>query len=87
MDSGKEILFEERRIQRSNEVRIQFVTPDYFNVLDDEGNLKYVGSVGDKFDCTCQSFMQGNNTKYSTTHSEVFKCKHLLKALMIRYGS
>ena len=83
MDLGKQYIFEERRKERSKEVRIQFVTPDCFNVVDDEGNLKYVGSLN-PLDCTCQSFMQLNHNRYETTHPEPAKCKHIFRALEIR---
>ena len=80
MDIGKEQIFEERRVVRSKEVRIQFVTPDYFNVLDEEGSLKYVGSIGKDLYCTCMSYMQHDKDFYSSTHSEVFRCKHIMAA-------
>ena len=83
MDCGKEMIFEERRILRSKEVKIQFVTPDCFNVVDEEGNLKYVGKLN-PFECTCPNFFHSNNNRYETTHAEPLKCKHIFKALEIR---
>ena len=83
MDLGKEQIFAERREQRSKDVRIQFVTPDCFNVVDEEGNLKYVGSIN-PLDCTCMSYYQHNQERYTSTHAEVFECKHILAAKRIR---
>lgn len=79
MDAGKELIFEERRKVRSKEVRIQFVTPTHFNIVDEEGSLKYVGSLN-PLDCTCMSFYQHNQERYTSTHAEIFKCKHIMKA-------
>jgi len=83
MDQGKELIFEERRKVRSKEVKIQFVTPIDFNVVDEEGNLKYVGKI-DPPECTCPSFFHSNNNRYETTHAEPLRCKHLYKAIEIR---
>ena len=83
MDCGKEMLFEERRKLRSKEVKIQFVTPDCFNVVDEEGNLKYVGKIS-PLECTCPSFFHSNNNRYETTHAEPLRCKHIMAAERIR---
>lgn len=79
MDAGKETIFEERRKARADTVKIQFVTPTQFNVVDDDGNLKYVGCV-DPVDCTCHSFINMNTPTYEKTHPEPAKCKHIYKA-------
>lgn len=79
MDSGKETIFDERRKARIDKVKIVFVDPTHFNVVDDEGNLKYVGSV-DPVDCTCHSFINLNTEQYEKAHPEPAKCKHIYKA-------
>ena len=83
MDQGKELIFEERRKIRSKEVKIQFVTPDDFNVVDEDGNLKYVGKLN-PLECTCMSYYQHSQERYTSTHAEPFLCKHLIKANEVR---
>jgi len=79
MDEGKQMIFKERREKASKDVIIKFVTNNNFNVVDEEGNLKYNGSVIPP-DCTCSSFIQNNTEKYESSHAEPFLCKHLIKA-------
>ncbi len=83
MDSGKEMIFQERREKASKDVKIIFTTNNNFNVIDEEGNLKYNGSVI-PLDCTCQSFIQNNTEKYESSHADPFLCKHLLRAQEIK---
>ena len=83
MDAGKENIFKERRKQRASSVRIVFVDSDRFNVVDEEGNLKYVGCL-DPCDCTCPSFINGNTEQYIRSHPAFFKCKHIYQAEQIR---
>ena len=88
MDMGKQIIFEERRKEKSKSVRIQFVESDRFNVLDDEGNLKYIGKIDPKNqedDCTCMSFIQGNKDRYVNANGQAFQCKHIMKAKELRF--
>ena len=87
MDVGKEIKHEEARKARTAEVVIQFQTGDNFIVLDDEGNQKYIGVIGQEpatDDCTCPSFFHNNNEKWASAHPEPFQCKHLMKAKQVR---
>ena len=81
MDMGKEMLFEEARRMRIDDVKIQFVSPTCFNVLDrKDGQVKYIGCIEPELDCTCMSFIQGNKERYMVTHSRMFECKHIMKA-------
>jgi len=83
MDVGKEIKHEESRKERSVNVNVQFQTGNNFIVLDDEGNQKYIGVIGEepKLDnCTCPSFFHNNNEKWESAHPEPFQCKHLMRA-------
>ncbi len=80
MDSGKETIFEERRKARANTVKIVFVNPTDFNVVDEEGSLKYVGTVKDPVNCTCHSFVNLNTPAYEKAHPEPAKCKHIYRA-------
>ena len=57
MDAGKEIKHDEARKARADTVKIVFVNPTDFNVVDEEGNMKYVGTIADPVDCTCHSFL------------------------------
>jgi len=83
MDTGKMMLESDRRIQASKEVKLVFTTNNNFNVLDDEGNLKYNGSVI-PLDCTCPSFIHLNPDKHMDSHGEFAKCKHLFKAIEVK---
>ncbi len=83
MDEGKQMIFKERREKASKDVKIIFSTNNNFNVVDEEGNLKYNGSVI-PLDCTCPSFIHGNPEKYESSHPDFFKCKHLFKAIEIK---
>ena len=80
MDSGKETIFEERRKARANTVKIVFVNPTDFNVVDEEGSLKYVGTVKEPVNCTCHSFVNLNTEQYEKSHAEPAKCKHIYRA-------
>lgn len=92
MDEYTNQIQEQKRQERAKEVKIVFQTKgdnQHFIVTDDEGNQKYNGTVitdqPDKFDdCSCPSFVNGNNTKaegsYIATHGFAFQCKHLKAA-------
>ncbi len=80
MDSGKETIFKDRRMARANTVNIQFVNPTDFNVVDEEGSLKYVGTVKKPVNCTCHSFINLNTEQYEKAHPEPAKCKHIYRA-------
>ncbi len=80
MDAGKEIKHDEARRARASNVNVVFVNPTDFNVVDDEGNLKYVGTVKDPVNCSCHSFINLNTPQYVATHSEFAKCKHIYQA-------
>jgi len=79
VDEGKYMIHEQRRKERSKEVKLQFVTNNNFNVLDDDGNMKYSGNVIPG-DCSCPSFIHGNPEKYESSHPDFFQCKHLMRA-------
>lgn len=80
MDAGKEIIHKEARKARASTVNIVFVNPTDFNVVDDDGSLKYVGTVKEPVNCTCHSFVNLNTPTYTSTHSEPAKCKHIYRA-------
>ena len=91
-DEGKQALFEERRIQKSKDVKIQFVDGEFqsFNVLDEEGNMKYCGKVIGKDQdmddyCICQSFYHSNTKTYQDEHGFSFNCKHIISARELRF--
>ena len=86
MDAGKEQIFEERKALRAKVVNIIFPTNDgNFNVVDDEGNLKYSGIVQGPEphiddNCTCPNFIPLNNEKWISAHGYAYQCKHLIAA-------
>lgn len=86
MDAGKEILHREARKARIDTVNIVFVNPTDFNVVNEEGNMKYVGTIKKPVDCTCHSFVNLNTPTYEKTHATPGKCKHIYKAEQQRIG-
>ena len=86
MDAGKETIFKDRRMARASTVKIKFVNPTDFNVVDEQGNLKYVGTVKKPVNCTCHSFINLNTEQYEKSHPEPAKCKHIYQAEKILSG-
>lgn len=92
MDVLKEQLQLKKRIENSKQVNIVFPIKgnlQTFNVVDEDGFLKYDGFVkgaqpSDEDSCKCKSFENGNHTKaegdYIATHGYAFQCKHILEA-------
>lgn len=92
METGRFVLQEEKRIEKSKDVKIVFVDGLFedFNVIDDEGNLKYCGKVqGKEYSstdyCTCQSYYHSNTKSYQDEHGYNFQCKHIIKARSLRF--
>lgn len=90
-----------KRISKSKDVKIVFVDPQTFNVVDSEGNLKYFGKLtankeGDE--CSCPSYEYGmkyesateeklkGESRYLAENGFAFQCKHIISARSIRYG-
>ena len=85
----------ERRKQKSKDVEIQFINPFDYNVLDEEGNVKYVCHIDpdspDMDECTCASFLYGmkydmvtddslkGESRFVAENGFAFQCKHLIK--------
>ncbi|MEK6829268.1 MAG: hypothetical protein AABY15_04010 [Nanoarchaeota archaeon] len=104
MDNSKTLSAEEKRKTKSSEVWIQFLEADgvmsKFNVLDEEGNIKYLGQIKDKEqsdidNCTCPSFMYGmsydkieseykGESNFVREHGYNFNCKHIIAARVKR---
>lgn len=91
MQNSNDIKQEEKRIQKAKDVLVTFPLAkegNYkaFNVIDENGNLKYDGNVEPNpsitDDCKCPSFTNNNNSKteglYSDTHGFAFQCKHII---------
>lgn len=105
MENSKTIVSEEKRISKSKQVWIQFSESDgkidKFNVLDEQGNIKYFGQIesqepkeSDK--CSCPSYTYGmrydkigedykGESDYLREHGYSFQCKHIIKARLQRY--
>ncbi|GEM_PF-4497198 len=100
---GKDtVYFQERRKEASKKVKLQFVDEEFkkFNVLDDSGNVKYLGkidlekSIDD--DCSCPSFEYGmqyekldeigkkGKSLYLEYNGTAFQCKHIIRAKSMR---
>lgn len=93
MDNSNAIKQEEKRKENSKSVIVFFPKAkennyNTFNIVDEEGNLKYDGnveilpSIADS--CSCPSYTFGNKPKgegeYSDTHGYSFQCKHIIAA-------
>jgi hypothetical protein len=91
----------EKRITKSKEVKIVFVEPQVFNVVDDEGAVKYYGNLSDnktEDECSCPSWNYGmafekvseeilkGESRYVAENGYNFQCKHVIAARAIRYG-
>jgi len=90
MELGKYILQEEKRIERSKDVKVRFYDSQNFLIVDESGDVKYDGKlIGHDFDmddyCTCQSFQHGNVKNYIDEHGYAFQCKHIIKARQLRF--
>jgi len=93
MDSGKQILHQERREQRSTDVKVSLcsstTTGFTFNVYNDDEKIKYIGNISQDHihdDCTCPSFFHGNSEGYQSTNPLPFQCKHIICAHSMMEG-
>ena len=85
MDSGKQMIFEERRKKAAVEVILVKTDEHTFNVVDTDGNFKYkVSIVPGKEDCECPSFVQNNTKKHDDAVGEFFLCKHIFAAQYVK---
>jgi len=90
-DAGKEMMSQEKREKKSRDVKIVFTTPDWFNVVDEQGNFKYNGTVRAatpslEDSCSCPDFGNRNSEEYKAEHGFALQCKHILKARSVRYA-
>ena len=95
MDTSKQILEKEKREERAKDVIVRLCSSTMqgfsFNVYKDEETekIKYIGTITEDHkgdDCTCQSFMHGNNENYQKTHPLPFQCKHIIAAHKMMEG-
>lgn len=81
MDSGKQMIFEERRKKAAKEVNLVKISEHCFNVVDEENNFKYcVCTIPGAEDCTCPSFKNNNTAKHDAAVGKFFLCKHIFAA-------
>lgn len=100
MDNSKTIISEEKRASKAKDVWIQFTESDgeidKFNVLNEEGNIKYFGQIKSKIPnesdkCSCPSYTYGmqydkiedeykGESNYLREHGYSFQCKHIISA-------
>jgi len=87
MQNSKIILELEKRKQRDVDVSVKLASSSmngfYFNVYKEDDKIKYIGQISQDHthdECTCQSFMHGNNENYTKTNPLPFTCKHILAA-------
>jgi hypothetical protein len=84
MDKGKEILSNEKRQVASKEVQIFFQDANHFNILNDEGKIKYIGKLDTEHPeqemCTCPDQFFRNTENYRAENGYALQCKHLILA-------
>jgi len=95
MDQGKQILSDEKRINKAkSEVRLQLTVigevENNFIVLDDDDCAKYSGVIyGEtpniKDNCVCPDFINRNTEEFVATHGYAKQCKHIIKAKLQRF--
>ena len=83
MDTGKMMLESDRRKEASKNVKLVFTTSNNFQVLDDQKNVRYSGSIIPS-SCSCESFKWLNPDKHMDSHGELAKCKHVLKGEQVK---
>ncbi|MGI9229921.1 MAG: hypothetical protein ACR2P9_08695 [Gammaproteobacteria bacterium] len=94
MDKAKEIKEKEKREAAAEDVTVRLsstTTKGFaFNVYGNtDEKLKYIGEISKDHladECTCSSFMFGNNEDYKKTHPLPFQCKHIMAAHMMMEG-
>lgn len=85
-DKGKEILSNEKRIDKveKGEVKVTFDDPFHFKVFGDDKKLKYIGKVSPDFPlteiCTCPDQFHRNTENFRAEHGFALQCKHLRMA-------
>ena len=92
METGHQLFSQEKRIEKSEKIRIEFVfvAPEfcYFNVLNKEGKIKYIGRIeivkSLTEECSCPDQFHRNNRFYQHEHGFSLQCKHMLKAKKLR---
>lgn len=92
METGHQILSQEKRIAKSKEVNIQFMflAPEfcYYYVLNDEGKIKYTGRIeiikSLTEGCSCPDQFHRNNRFYQDEHGFALQCKHMISAKKLR---
>ena len=91
METSKQILSQEKRIEKSDTVDIQFtfLTEDfaYFNVVKD-GKIKYIGRIEKTRSlseyCSCPDQFHRNSKAFQDSHGFALRCKHMIQALKKR---
>lgn len=93
MDTGKQILQEERRKEKSKDVRVRLTSTTTngfaFQVVDDDDKTKYIGEISKDHvhdQCTCPSFFHSYNEAYKASNPLPFQCKHIINAHSMMEG-
>lgn len=77
------MLESDRRKEASKNVKLVFTTSNNFQVLDDDKNVKYSGSIIPS-SCSCESFKWLNPDKHMDSHGVLALCKHLYHAAEVK---
>lgn len=90
MDKFKEQISDEKRrsSEKQNSVKIQWQDELHFNVLDEDGHIKYIGKIDPEHPeqemCTCPDQFHRNTENFRATHGFALQCKHLINAHEMR---
>jgi len=88
METGHQILSQEKRQLKSKDCTIQFVKLDdtfsYYNVLNEENKIKYIGRIEktkscDEY-CSCPDQFHRSSKSYQDEHGFSLQCKHMIQA-------
>lgn len=92
METGKQIITQEKRVKKAKDTKIQFIYLEeklsYYNVLDADDKIKYIGRI-EKIKscneyCSCPDQFHRSNKTYQDEHGYSLQCKHMLSAKIKR---
>ena len=92
METGHQILSQEKRKSKSKDCIIQFVKSTeslaYYNVLNENYSIKYIGRIESipslKEYCSCPDQFHRNSKSYQDEHGFSLYCKHMISAKQLR---
>jgi len=97
METSQQIFSQKKRVQKSEDVRIQFTVETekfcYYNVIKTEklfreDYIAYLGRItknpSEAEYCGCGDFLNRSTQNFKNEHGHVLQCKHMMQAKKIR---